>query len=79
MDHVISADESETIEVKNKAMDWAGEITDLFPQGNKEAIHQAVQGLRTRYNGKLAPPSSWTKWISFKPLIHIGLSLLRLP
>ena len=52
MDHVISADESETIEVAIKTMDWAGEITDLFHYGNKEAIHQAVQGLRTRYNGE---------------------------
>jgi hypothetical protein len=52
MDHVISADESETIEVAIKTMDWAGEITDLFHYGNKEAIHQAVQGLLTRYNGE---------------------------
>jgi len=52
MDHVISADESETIEVAIKMMDWSGEITDLFHYGNKEAIHQAVQGLQTRYNGK---------------------------
>jgi hypothetical protein len=51
MDHVISADEFETIEVKIKTMDWAGKITDLFHYGNKEAIYQAVQGLRTRYNG----------------------------
>jgi hypothetical protein len=52
MDHVISADESKIIEVKITAMDWAREITDLFHYRNKEAIHQAVQGLRTRYNGK---------------------------
>jgi len=52
MDHVISADESETFEVKIKAMDWPKEITDLFHQGNKEAIHHAVQGLKTRYNGE---------------------------
>jgi hypothetical protein len=52
MDHVISADEAETIEVKIKAMDWAREITDLFHHGNKEAIHQAVQGIRTRYNSE---------------------------
>ncbi len=50
MDHVISADELETIEVEIKTMDWAGEITDLFHYWDKEAIHQAVQGLRTRYN-----------------------------
>ncbi len=29
-----------------------GEITDLFRYENKDAIHQAVQGLRTRYNGE---------------------------
>jgi hypothetical protein len=53
MDQVISADESETIEVKIKTMDWAGEITDLFHYGNQDTIHQAVQGIRTRYNGEL--------------------------
>jgi hypothetical protein len=52
MDHVISADESETIDIAIKTMDWAGEITDLFRYENKDAIHQAVQGLRTRYNGE---------------------------
>jgi hypothetical protein len=52
MDHVISVDVSETIEVAIKTMDWVGKIMDLFHYGNKEAIHQAVQGLCTRYNGE---------------------------
>jgi hypothetical protein len=52
MDHVISADKSETIEIAIKTMDWAGEITDLFHYENKDAIHQAVQGLRNCYNGE---------------------------
>ncbi len=52
MDHVISADESETIKIAIKTMDWAGEITDLFKYENKDAIHQAVQGLSTCYNGE---------------------------
>jgi hypothetical protein len=51
MDHVISADESETIEITIKTMDWASKITDLFHYQNKDAIHQAVQGLRNRFNG----------------------------
>jgi hypothetical protein len=42
MDQVISTNESETIEVTIKTMDWAGEITDLFHYENKKAIHQAV-------------------------------------
>jgi hypothetical protein len=33
-------------------MDWAGEITDLFHYGNQDMIHQAIQGIRTRYNGE---------------------------
>ncbi len=67
MDHVISADESETIEIAIKTMDWAGEITDLFKYENKDAIHHAVQGLRTRYNGEfdatvlLNQLVSWTR------------------
>jgi hypothetical protein len=52
MDHVISADESEMIEIAIKTMDWAREITDLFHYENKDAIHQAVQGLHNRYNGE---------------------------
>jgi len=52
LDHVISADESETIKIAIKTMDWAGKITDLFHYENKDAIHQAVQGLRNRYNGE---------------------------
>ncbi len=52
MDHIISADESETIEIAIKTMDWAVEITDLFHYENKDTIHQAVQGLCNRYNGE---------------------------
>ncbi len=33
-------------------MDWAGELTDLIQNGNKEAINQAVQGLPTKYNSE---------------------------
>ncbi len=52
MDHVISADESETIEIAIKTMDWASEIKDLFHYENKDAIRQAVQGLPNHYNGE---------------------------
>ncbi len=73
MDHMISGEESKKIEIRIKAMDWAREITYLFCHGNKETIHQAVQGLRTRCNGKFdatiildqldnlqAPDSHWS-------------------
>jgi hypothetical protein len=52
MDHMISADESETIQIPIKALDWPGEITNLYCNGNKETIHQAVQGLQTKYSGE---------------------------
>jgi hypothetical protein len=42
MDHIISADELETVEVQIKTMDWARELTELYGRANKEAIHQAM-------------------------------------
>jgi len=48
MDHVISADELETIEIQKKTMDWTGELAELFGWANTEGIHMAIQGLRTK-------------------------------
>jgi hypothetical protein len=42
MDHIISADESETVEVQIKTMGWARELTKLYGRANKEAIHHAM-------------------------------------
>ncbi len=50
MDQVISADESETIEIQRKTMDWTGELAKLFSRANTDGIHRAIQGLRTKYN-----------------------------
>ncbi len=33
-------------------MDWARELTELFGRANTKAIHLAVQGLRTKFNGE---------------------------
>jgi hypothetical protein len=52
MDHVISADESETIQIQKKTMDWTGELAELFGWANTEAIHTAIQGLRMKYKGE---------------------------
>jgi hypothetical protein len=52
MDHVISADESKTIEIQKKTMDWTGELVLLFGQANTKGIHTAIQGLRMKYNGE---------------------------
>ncbi len=48
MDHMISADESEIIEIQKKTMDWTGELAELFGQANTEGIHLAIQGLLTK-------------------------------
>jgi hypothetical protein len=50
---VISADESEMIEIQKKTMDWPGELAELFGWANTEGIHTAIQGLMTKYNGEL--------------------------
>jgi hypothetical protein len=90
MDHVISADESEMIKVKIKTMDWASKITDLFHNGNKEANHQAVQGLRTWHNGEfdstilldqldqLKTPDAHWAFISPAAMIRAAICLLAL-
>jgi len=46
MDHVISADESETIEIQKKTMDWTSKLAELFGRANTEGIHMAIQGLQ---------------------------------
>jgi hypothetical protein len=67
MDHVISADESETIEIQRKTMDWAGEIADLFGGANTESIHKAIQGLRTKYNGEFDASELFKELDQIKP------------
>ncbi len=64
---VISADESETIEIQRKTMDWAGEIADLFGRANTESIHKAIQGLRTKYNGEFDASELFKELDQIKP------------
>jgi hypothetical protein len=51
MDHVISMDESETVEIQKKTIDWTRELMELFGRANTEGIH-TIQGLRTKYKGE---------------------------
>jgi hypothetical protein len=67
MDHVISTDESETIEIQKKTMDWTGELTELFGRANTEGIHTAVQGLRTKYNGEFDASELFKELDQIKP------------
>jgi hypothetical protein len=67
MDHVISADESETIEIQKKTMGWIGELAELFGRANTEGIHMAIQGLRTKYNGEFDVSELFKELDQIKP------------
>jgi hypothetical protein len=85
MDHVISADESEMIEIQKKSMDWTGELTELFGRANTKGIHTAVQGLQTKYNGEFDASELFKEldqiklaeahWTSTWPAAMIGIAL----
>ncbi len=86
MDHVISADESKTIEIQKKTMDWTGELAELFGRVNTEGIHRAIQGLRTKYNGEFDASELFkeldqvkpadTHWTFTSPAAMIGIALV---
>jgi hypothetical protein len=67
MDHVISADESKTIEIQKKAMDWTGELAELFGRANTKGIHRDIQGLRTKYNGEFEESELFKELDQIKP------------
>jgi hypothetical protein len=67
MDHVISADKSETIEIQKKTMDWTGELAELFGRANTEGIHMAIQGLRTKYDGEFDASELFKELDQIKP------------
>jgi hypothetical protein len=85
IDHVISADESETIEIQKKTMDWTGELAELFGRANTEGIHMAIQGLPTKYNGEFDASELFKEldqirpaeihWTFTSPAAMIGIAL----
>jgi hypothetical protein len=64
MDHVISADESETIEIQKKTMDWTGELAELFGRANttSELFKDQIQPAETH-------------WTFTSPVVMIGIFL----
>ncbi len=85
MDHVISADESEMIEIQKKTMDWTGELAELFGRANTKGIHLAIQGLQTKYNKEFEASELFkeldqiqpaeTHWTFTSPAAMIGIAL----
>jgi hypothetical protein len=65
--HVISADESETIEIQRKTIDWTGELAELFGRANTDGIHKAIQGLWTKYNGEFDASELFKELDQIKP------------
>ncbi len=43
MDNIISANESEVIEIDAKTMEWTWNLADFFNHHKKESIHNAIQ------------------------------------
>jgi hypothetical protein len=85
MDHVISADESKTIEIQKKIMDWTGELAELFGRANIEGIHTAIHGQRRIYNGEFNTSELFKEidqikpaeahWTFTSPAAMIGIAL----
>jgi len=85
MDHMISADESETIEIQKMTMDWTRELAENFGRANTEGIHTAIQGLRTKYNGEFDASELFKEldqiqpaeahWTFTSPAAMIGIAL----
>ncbi len=86
MDHVISADESETIEIQKKTMDWTGELAELFGRASTEGIHMAIQGLWTKHNREFDASELFKEldqilpaeahWTFTSPAAMIGIALV---
>jgi len=67
MDHFISAEESETIEIQRKTMDWTGKLAELFGRANTDGIHKAIQGLWTKYNREFDASELFKELDQIKP------------
>jgi hypothetical protein len=52
MDHVISAGETEDVEVHSKLLDWTWTLGELFQQPENEIVNTAIKNIRTKIVGK---------------------------
>ncbi len=67
MDHVILANESETVEIQTKTMDWARELMELFGWANTKSMHRGILGLRTKYNSEFDASKLFKELDQVKP------------
>ncbi len=52
MDHIITADDSEEVEILDKWLDWIWTLPQLFQQPESEVVLSAIEHLRTKIAGK---------------------------
>jgi hypothetical protein len=52
MDYIITADDSEEIEIHSKWLDWTWTLGQLFQQPENEMVTTAIHKLRTKISGK---------------------------
>jgi hypothetical protein len=52
MDHIITAADSEEVEILDKWLDWIWTLPQLFQQPESEVVLLAIERLRTKIAGK---------------------------
>jgi hypothetical protein len=52
MDHIITADDSEEVEILDKLLDWMWTLPQLFQQPESEVVISAIECLRTKIAGR---------------------------
>jgi hypothetical protein len=52
MDHIITADDSEEIEIHSKWLDWTWTLGQLFQQPENEVVTMAIAKLQNKISGK---------------------------
>ncbi len=52
MDHIITADDSEEIEILDKWLDWTWTLLQLFQQPESEVVLSAIDPLRAKISGR---------------------------
>jgi hypothetical protein len=76
MDHIITADDSEEIEIHSKWLDWTWTLGQLFQQPESEMVTTAIDKLRTKISGKfeakvlLHEQETMTKEAKENPVSH---------
>jgi hypothetical protein len=88
MDHLITADKSEELEVHSTWLDWAMTLSQLFDHNDVAQIMQIVHKIKTTMPGKfdasellqqldqLDKPFQLAKWLFSSPAAMIGIALL---